>query len=121
MKTFLDLAERVRAEFLEMPGLRLTAPQVQRLCGIEGMVCALVLDSLVKANFLRMKPDGHYVRVTEGTSLRVSAMTMPREVSLGVATASEVAPGRPARVAVTRLPNRGVRRGTGLRTTSSKH
>ena len=27
---------RLRAEYLEMPGMRLTAQQVQRLCGVEG-------------------------------------------------------------------------------------
>ena len=37
------LLERVRAEYLEMPGLRLTLKQVQRLCGIERTVCQMVL------------------------------------------------------------------------------
>ena len=37
------MMERVRAEFMEMPGLRLTPAQVQRLCGIESMMCKAVL------------------------------------------------------------------------------
>jgi len=57
-----ELRERIRAEYLEMPGLRLTATQVQRLCGLDGATCALVLDALIAENFLRRDPDGHYSR-----------------------------------------------------------
>src|SRR6266852_4487927 len=42
----------------EMPGLRLTLDQMQRLCGIERTVCQMVLDMLVETNFLCVKPDG---------------------------------------------------------------
>ena len=61
-----EVRERLRAEYLEMPGLRLKLPQVQRLCGIEEMVCQIVLDSLVEAKFLCRKSDGCYARLTEG-------------------------------------------------------
>jgi len=37
MRTVQDVLTRLRAEFLEMPGLRLTPEQVQRLCGVERM------------------------------------------------------------------------------------
>ncbi len=60
------LLERVRAEYLEMPGLRLRREQVQRLCGIERTVCQMVLDSLVAERFLCVKPDGHYALLTDG-------------------------------------------------------
>ena len=43
------LLERIRAEYLEMPGLCLTPEQIQRLCGVERTICQLVLDSLVDA------------------------------------------------------------------------
>jgi hypothetical protein len=43
---------RLRAEYLEMPGLRLTKTQVQRLCGVEHTVCQPVLDALVDTRFL---------------------------------------------------------------------
>jgi hypothetical protein len=62
--------ERLRAEFLEMPGLRLTRNQVQRLCGVDEVTCGAVLDTLVELNFLRVNPDGTYARVTEGRSVR---------------------------------------------------
>jgi hypothetical protein len=58
--------ERVRAEFIEMPGLRLTREQVQRLCGVDGTVCQTVLDELVNTNFLSRKPDGAYARLIDG-------------------------------------------------------
>ena len=60
------LVERIRGEYLEMPGMKLTGAQVQRLCGIEEPLCTRVLDSLVKAKFLCLKPDGTYMRLTDG-------------------------------------------------------
>src|SRR4051812_29697635 len=68
VKTFAEqeVLERVRAEYLEMPGMKLRAEQVQRLCGIEAPMCKLVLDALVKAEFLLLTSDGSYVRLTEG-------------------------------------------------------
>jgi hypothetical protein len=62
MKTIQDVIQRVRGEYLEMPGLRLKADQVQRLCGIEHTSCQVVLDTLVDAKFLCVKEDGHYAR-----------------------------------------------------------
>jgi hypothetical protein len=38
---------RVRSEYQEMPGLRLTLPQAARLFGLEPASCRRVLDSLV--------------------------------------------------------------------------
>ena len=58
--------ERLRSEFLEMPGLRLTASQIQRLCGIDAEICSTALEVLVREHFLSTKPDGMYVRLTEG-------------------------------------------------------
>ena len=60
------IVERLRAEFLEMPGLRLTAQQVHRFCGVDRDTCSAVLDVLVSEKFLCVKPDGTYVRLTEG-------------------------------------------------------
>ena len=62
------LLTRIRAEYLEMPGLRLTIPQAQRLCGVEGAACKTALDALVAEQFLCLKPDGSYTRVTDGPS-----------------------------------------------------
>jgi len=62
--------ERLRAEFLEMPGLRLTAAQVERFCGVDPRTCRAVLDALVDARFLRVAPDGRYARSGDGESPR---------------------------------------------------
>ena len=62
--------ERIRAEFLEMPGMKLTIAQVQRLCGVDGSMCRVVLDSLVEAKFLYIKSDGRYERLTDSSSPR---------------------------------------------------
>jgi len=59
-----QLIERVRAEYLEMPGLRLTAPQAQRLCGLDPATCRAVLQALVDLRFLRANEDGTYARHT---------------------------------------------------------
>jgi hypothetical protein len=67
------LLERIRAEYLEMPGLCLTSGQMQRLCGVEHMLCQMVLDSLVDAKFLYLKPNGAYARLTDGAIPRPRA------------------------------------------------
>ena len=55
---------RIRAEYLEMPGLRLTAEQVGRLSGVCVTVCRLVLDDLVRAGFLTLGANEIYARST---------------------------------------------------------
>ncbi len=72
-----QVIERIRAEYLEMPGMKLTAGQMRRLCGIDETMCTAVLDSLVKANFLCLTSDGTYVRPTEGRSLRARPVKAP--------------------------------------------
>jgi hypothetical protein len=60
------LLSRIRGEYLEMPGLRLTLEQAQRLWDIERTLCRRVLDALVESKFLCVKSDGMYARVTDG-------------------------------------------------------
>src|SRR5687768_12062312 len=54
--------QRIRAEYLEMPGLSLTPEQVRRLCGLDHGVCQTALDVLVENGFLSMRVDGAYGR-----------------------------------------------------------
>ena len=68
MRTTEDVLNRLRAEYVEMPGLRLKAEQVQRLCGIERSICQLTLDTLVNERFL-VQLNGHYARITAGRHL----------------------------------------------------
>ncbi len=60
------LVTRIRGEYLEMPGLRLTLEQAQRLCGVERTLCKRVLDALVEAKFLCVRSDGAYARLIDG-------------------------------------------------------
>ena len=57
------VVNRVRCEFMEMPGLRLTLPQAARLWGLDAPVCQAVIDVLVGAEFLRWTPSGTVARM----------------------------------------------------------
>jgi hypothetical protein len=57
-----DWLNRVRAEYLEVPGLRLTKPQVQRFWGLDSATTDALLGALQDANFLRRTRDDMYVR-----------------------------------------------------------
>ena len=61
--------ERIRSEFLEMPGMRLTPAQVERLSGLDRATCTCVLEDLVRAKFLFVGPDKTYARLL-GTGWR---------------------------------------------------
>jgi hypothetical protein len=50
--TDLVVIAHIRAEYLEMPGLRLTVSQAARLFNLERAHCAHLLDALVKAGVL---------------------------------------------------------------------
>lgn len=56
------IVHRVREEFLEMPGLRLTPAQAKRLWGLEHEMCRAVIDTLVSTAFLRWTPAGTITR-----------------------------------------------------------
>ena len=56
------VANRVRAEFVEMPGLTLTVGQASRLFGLDQDVCRQVVDRLVRADFLRWAGTGVVTR-----------------------------------------------------------
>ena len=57
---------RVYSEFMEMPGLRLTPKQAQRLWGLDERICVQLLNQLVEAKFLTRSPQDMYGRSTDG-------------------------------------------------------
>jgi hypothetical protein len=57
------VANRIRSEFLEMPGLCLTTRQAARLFGLELPACEYVLDLLVESAFLRRTAGGMVTRI----------------------------------------------------------
>jgi hypothetical protein len=63
--TIRELILRVQGEYHEMPGLKLTEIQAQRLWGLDHRTCALVLTTLVDQQFLRRTAAGTYVRMSD--------------------------------------------------------
>jgi hypothetical protein len=60
---FQRLLQRVRSEFMEMPGLQLTVPQAARLWGLDAGSSRQVIDALVEGSFLRWTDRGTVVRI----------------------------------------------------------
>jgi hypothetical protein len=56
----------IRAEYLEMPGLRLTKPQIERLWGLDPVKSGALLEALVDVKFLRRTRHDAYVRADLG-------------------------------------------------------
>ena len=63
MSPNVNLLNRVRSEFIEMPGLRLRIDQAQRLWNLDRAICESVLRSLVDAKFLGRFDDDLYARL----------------------------------------------------------
>jgi hypothetical protein len=59
------LLYRIRGEFIEMPGLRLTLEQAARLWHIDAALCATALMRLVADRFLTRTRHGAYVRLDQ--------------------------------------------------------
>jgi hypothetical protein len=58
------LEYRVRGEFMEMPGLRLTPAQASRLWAVDRLTSARILDGLAATGFLSRTREGAYVRAS---------------------------------------------------------
>ena len=56
-----QLLDRIRAEYIEMPGLCLTLEQAQRLWSLEAPQCEVLLNSLLASRFLRRNDRGLFV------------------------------------------------------------
>jgi hypothetical protein len=60
-----------------MPGLRLTKPQIERLCNADALTAASALRVLVSAGFLGLTPDGRYGRTDVLTGRQDLATVRP--------------------------------------------
>jgi hypothetical protein len=69
-----EVLQRIQGEYVEMPGLRLTPAQAQRLWGLERDVCDALLGALVDAKFLAQTRDGAFVRMDGATPAQVSTI-----------------------------------------------
>jgi hypothetical protein len=59
-----SLLHRVRAEFQEVPGMRLTVAQAQRLWGLDRETCEAVLDRLTQTRVLSLGADGRIFKIS---------------------------------------------------------
>ncbi len=57
-----DIVERIQGEFLEVPDLRLTRVQAQRLWHLDQTLCEALLAAMVDAHFLCRAADGSFFR-----------------------------------------------------------
>jgi len=57
-----DAVSRIRSEFTEMPGMRLTFAQVRRLSSLSDAECGRVLGRLVDEGVLTQRSDDRFCR-----------------------------------------------------------
>ena len=67
-----DALRRAQGEFLEMPGLRVTAAQAQRLWGLDAAACHALLHALVESKFLYRTRDGAFMRIETASPVKAS-------------------------------------------------
>lgn len=64
--SIVEWLQLIRAEYVEIPGLHLTGRQVERMWGLDTLMCTSLLDALVDTGFLRCTIGGAYIRVGAG-------------------------------------------------------
>ena len=77
------ILQRIKSEYIEMPGLTLRPGQVQRLCGVDGASCETVLEALVESGFLSKRSDGAYRRYRNPDIARVRPAKAALETTSG--------------------------------------
>ena len=65
-ESFRELLARVEGEYREMPGLKLTVTQAERLWGLDRHTCASVLTTLMERRVLKRTTSGTYLRRAPG-------------------------------------------------------
>jgi hypothetical protein len=61
-----NLTTRVRGEYREMPGMRLTIEQAMRMWSLDRTTCSELFSSLVAAHFLERDRNGRYTKAHGG-------------------------------------------------------
>ena len=77
-----EVLQRIQGEYLEMPGLRLTPAQAQRLWGLERDVCDALLGALVDAKFLAQTRDGAFVRMEGVRAAQVTGVPASQRLAV---------------------------------------
>ena len=65
-ENFSDRVRLIQSEFAEMPGLRLSKRQAQRLWNLDERTTDVILGALESSNFLRRMPNDIYIRADVG-------------------------------------------------------
>jgi len=66
VENFCDWVHLIQSEFAEMPGLRLSKRQAQRLWNLDSRSTDVIFNALEAANFLRRMPNDVYIRADIG-------------------------------------------------------
>ena len=74
-----ELIRRIRSEFIEMPGLKLTFQQACRLWNLSAGSCREALDALREEGFLYQTPSGAFIAFPSATRM-MKAETPARRV-----------------------------------------
>ena len=61
-EAFATALRRAQAEYLEMPGLQLTAAQAARLWSFDSALCSAVLTAFVESRFLVRTRNASFAR-----------------------------------------------------------
>ena len=62
--TMMKLAQRIREEFEEAPGLRVTVSEAARFWGLDEQTCEQVLTYLLATRFLTQRRDQRYAQAS---------------------------------------------------------
>lgn len=57
-----ETLNRIQGEYQQLPGLRLTLAQAQRLWHMDRSTCRALMGALVDARYLSLDTDGTFVR-----------------------------------------------------------
>jgi hypothetical protein len=91
-----DLQRRIRAEYDDMPGLKLTLRQASRLFCVDVPTCERVMAQLVAAGALDIREESYVLRQPWLRRSRFHAPATPDETRAGRPSRGPLALARPA-------------------------
>ena len=66
VENFREWVRLVQAEYAEMPGLRLSKRQAQRLWNLDARTTEVIFTALESAQYLKRMPNDIYIRADVG-------------------------------------------------------
>jgi hypothetical protein len=67
--TTVGARARIQIEYVEMPDLKLTLPQLRRLCALPVEACEAAVADLVRNGFLWQTGEGRFLRRGRGETV----------------------------------------------------